>query len=389
MTDKKNFKRLIKRFEGLSIIGISYFIAQAIYGIFWISIAPILGTEKYGEISYLIAIASIASTIAFIGAGNTILVYAPKKINLEAPIFSVTIISGLITSLILFILLGNVEISLFVIGFVIFGLSINELLGKQLYKKYAKYLISQRALQVGLSLIFYFLMGPNGIILGFALSYLVYVSRIKTVLKDKKDFSLLRTKMGFMSNSYLLDLARTFSIYADKLIVLPLFGFAILGSYQLGIQYLTILVILPNVVFRYVLPQDATGKTNVKLKIITIIVSCILAIISMIFIPWILPIFFQEFYESIILIQILSIAIIPKTISIMYMSNFLGSEKSKVVLTGSVIYIIGQILGIFILGDLIGIKGIAWALVIASCIEAIFLISIKKLDKQTKYELKD
>jgi len=386
---KDYLNRITGRMGGLPIIGTSYIIAQIIYGVFWFSIAPLLGKQGYGEISYLIAIASIASTIAFIGAGNTILVYSAKKINLESSIFSVTIISSLIISLILFILLRNVEISLFVIGFVIFGLSINELLGKQLYKKYAKYLISQRVLQVVLSLIFYFLMGPNGIILGFALSYLVYVNRIKIVLKDKKDFLLLRTKMGFMSNSYALDLARTFSIYTDKLIVLPLFGFAILGTYQLGIQYLTILAILPSVVFQYSLPHDATGKTNVKLKIITIIVSCILAIISIIFIPWILPIFFQEFYESIILIQILSIAIIPKTISIMYMSNFLGSEKSKVVLTGSVIYIISQILGIFILGDLIGIKGIAWALVIASCIEAIFLISIKKLDKQTKYELKD
>ena len=36
MTDKKNIKRIIKRFEGLSIIGISFFIAQAINGIFWI-----------------------------------------------------------------------------------------------------------------------------------------------------------------------------------------------------------------------------------------------------------------------------------------------------------------------------------------------------------------
>ncbi len=383
MTEKKESKKNSKKFAGLSTIGISFFIAQAIYGIFWLSIAPLLGTEGYGEISYLIAIANIASTIAFIGAGNTILVYSPKKINLEAPIFSVTIISAIITSLILFILLKNIEISLFVIGFVIFGLSINELLGKQLYKKYAKYIISQKVLQVGLSLIFYFLIGPSGIILGFALSYLVYINRIRIILKDKKDFSLLRTKFSFMSNSYLLDLARTFSIYTDKLIVLPLFGFAILGSYQLGIQYLTLLAILPNVVFQYVLPHDALGKTNVKLKIMTIIVACILVVISIISIPLVLPIFFQEFYESIILIQILSIAIIPKTISMMYMSNFLGLEKSKIVAIGSGIYIICQILGIFILGDLMGIEGIAWALVIASSIETVFLISMKKLEKHT------
>ncbi len=45
-------------------------------------------------------------------------------------------------------------------------------------------------------------------------------------------------------------------------------------------------------------------------------------------------------------------------------------------------YIASQILGIVILGDLMGIEGIAWALVIASCIEASFLVSIKKLEKK-------
>ncbi len=382
MTHIKKIEKLIKKFKGLSTIGISYFISQAIYGIFWITIAPVLGTEEYGEISYLIAIASIASTIAFLGAGNTILVYTPKKINLEAPIFSITIISAIITSLVLFILLQNIEISLFVIGFVIFGLSINELLGKQLYKKYAKYLISQRILQVGLSLLFYFLIGSPGIILGFALSYLVYVNRIKIILKERKDFSVLKTKMGFMSNSYVLDISRTFSIYTDKLIILPLFGFGLLGSYQLGIQYLTILAILPNIIFQYILPHDAIGKKNKKLKIMTVIISSLLAVISIIIVPWALPIFFKEFFDSIILIQILSIAIIPKTITMMYMSNFLGLEKSKIVVIGSAMYIASQILGIVILGDLMGIEGIAWALVIASCIEASFLVSIKKLEKK-------
>lgn len=372
-----DIKKIIDKFKGLSTIGISFFISQAIYGIFWIVIAPVLGTEQYGEVSYLIAIASIASTIAFIGAGNTILVYTPKKINLEASIFSVTIISSLITALILFVLLQNIEISLFVIGFAIFGLSINELLGKQLYKKYAKYLISQRILQVVLSLLFYFILGPNGIILGFALSYLIYINRVRLILREKKDYPLLKSKMGFMSNSYVLDLARTFSIYTDKLIVLPLFGFAILGSYQLGIQYLTILAILPNIVFQYILPHDSVGKTNVKLKILTILVAAILSIISIILVPIILPILFVEFYESIILIQILSIAIIPKTISMMYMSKYLGLEKSKIVVTGSGIYIISQILGIIFLGDLFGIEGVAWSLVIASSLETIFLTSMR------------
>jgi len=370
---KNYLNRFTKRIGGLSIIGSSYIIAQIIYGVFWFSIAPLLGKQEYGEVSYLIAIASIASTVAFIGSGNTILVYTSKKINLESSIFGVTIISSLITALVLFILLQNIEISLFVIGFAIFGLSINELLGKQLYKKYAKYLISQRVLQVVLSLLLYFILGPNGIILGFALSYLIYINRVKIILKEKKNYPLLKSKIGFMSNSYVLDLARTFSIYTDKLIVLPLFGFAVLGSYQLGIQYLTILAILPNVVFQYILPHDSVGKTNVKLKILSIFVAGLLSIFSIILIPLILPMLFVEFYDSIILIQILSIAIIPKTISMMYMSKYLGLEKSRIVVTGSGIYITSQIISIVFLGDLIGIEGIAWALVIASSLEAIFL----------------
>jgi len=40
----------ITKFKDLSAIGISYTLATAISGIFWIAIAPLLGTEGYGEI---------------------------------------------------------------------------------------------------------------------------------------------------------------------------------------------------------------------------------------------------------------------------------------------------------------------------------------------------
>jgi O-antigen/teichoic acid export membrane protein len=362
---------------GLSKIGFSYIIAQIIYGVFWFSIAPILGKESFGEVSYFIAIANIASTIAFIGAGNTILVFTPKKIHLEAEIFSITLISSIITSIVLFIFLRNIEISLFVIGFVIFGLSINEILARQYYKKYAKYLITQRVIQVGLSYLFYLILGPMGIILGFAISYFIYINRVRIILKEKKNFSLLNTKKGFMSNSYLLDLSRTFSIYTDKLIVLPIFGFAVLGSYQLGIQYLTVLAIFPNIVFQYILPQDAAGNENKKIKKITIIASIGFTFISIILVPIVFPIFFEEFQETVQIIQILSLSIIPKTVSMMYMSKFLSSEKSKVVAISSGIFLAIQVSGILFLGNTLGIHGVAWALVIASCGESIFLFLIK------------
>ena len=377
----QEIKKKLTRIQDLASLGLSTIIAQVILAIFWIYLASFLGDVKYGEVTYFISIANIASVIAFLGAGNVILVHTAKKeTRLQGPIILVAVISGLITSFVLFLILQKIEISIFVIGFVLFGLATNELLGIKYYKKYAKYLISQRILNVVLSLGFYFLIGIDGIILGFALSFFPYSIRLVPILKKSKfEFSLLKPKIGFMSNSYILDMTRTFSFYIDKLMIFPLFGFAVLGNYQLGIQFLTILSILPNIVFQYILPHDAGGQSTFKLKIITILVSFVLAIVSILLIPYALPMIFPDFTQSIMIIQILIIVIIPRTISMMYMSKFLGSEKSKIIVFGSIIYIITQILGIMILGKIYSIEGVAWALVIAAVFEAVFLIIISKL----------
>ena len=128
-----------------------------------------------------------------------------------------------------------------------------------------------------------------------------------------------------------------------------------------------------NIVFQYILPQDAAGNENKKIKIFTIIAAIGFALISIILVPMIFPVFFEEFHETIQIIQILSLSIIPKTVSMMYMSKFLSSEKSKVVAVSSGIFLAIQVSGILFLGNMLGIYGVAWALVIASCGESIFL----------------
>ena len=54
-----------------------------------------------------------------------------------------------------------------------------------------------------------------------------------------------------------------------SIFVAPLFGFAILGNYQLGIQLVAILGILPGIVYQYILPRDSSGESNKKLKKLT------------------------------------------------------------------------------------------------------------------------
>lgn len=229
------------------------------------------------------------------------------------------------------------------------------------------------------ALVFYYLIGIEGVILGIALSFFPYVTRIyKTFKNDKINFSLIRPRIGFIMNSYALDLSRTFSGFTDKLIVAPLFGFAILGNYQLGIQVLSVGTILPGIVYQYILPRDASGESNQKLKKLTIIVSIILAILGFILAPIVLPVLFPKFTEAVEVIQIISISLIPSTINMIYISKFLGNEISRIVLIGSGIFLAVQITSIFILGELFGVNGVAAALVLGASSEAIFLVCVNR-----------
>jgi len=373
-------KNVTTRFRDLTTIGVANVVSSSISGIFWFYIAALLGTERYGEVSYFIAVAGIASAISFLGAGNTIIVYTAKGEKIQSPIFFVSSISSVIASIILFFIFYNFSVSLYVVGYIIFGLATSDILGRKLYKSYSKYLITQKIFTVVFAVSFYYLMGYQGVVFGIALSFFPYFIRLYKGFKESKfEFSPIKSHFGFMMNSYVLDLSRTFSGYTDKLIVAPIFGFAILGNYQLGVQFLSLLSILPAIVYQYILPHDASGNPNIKLKKITIFISIGLAILGILLAPIVLPILFPKFKEAIEVIQIISLAIIPSTINLVYISKFLGIEKSKVVLVGSGIYLSVQILSIFTLGQFFGINGIATSIVLASSSEAIFLISVNRM----------
>ncbi len=372
-------KESLYKFKDLANIGFANILTTGISLIFWLYIASILGTENYGELSYLLAIAGIVSIMSLVGAGNTLIVYTAKEVKIQATIYFIAIIVSIIGSVITFILFNNIGISLYVIGYVIFGLATSEILGRKLYSDYSKYMISQRILMVVFAIGLYHVFGPSGVILGISLSFFPYVFRIYKGFKETKiEISQIKPRFGFMINNYLLDLSRTFSSSVDKLIIAPLFGFAILGNYHLSIQLLTILSILPSIVYQYVLPRDASGLSNQYLKKLTIILSVGLALIGMIFGPILLPMFFPEFTEATEIVRIVSLSVIPITVNFMYISKFMGKEKSKIILIGSVIFIISLLISILILGNNFGVNGIALSLVIAYSSEALYLIAIDR-----------
>ena len=361
--------------KNISTLATSTISGNAISALFWLYLAGLLGQENYGELGYLIAIAGIASNIALIGGEWVMTVYTAKGKNIQSVLYLISLISSGISAIILYGIFQNAGLSVFVIGFVIFNLTISEIQGRKLYKEYAKFYVLQKLFFVLISLSLFQFIGAEGILLGYGLSFLPFFKRMYTSLKTKDyDFKFLKEKSGFVANNYSLDLAGAIKGQIDKLMIAPMFGFALLGNYYLGLQVISVLGILPGVIFTYILPQDASGKSTGKLKIFTILGSVVLAILGIFVAPILIPMIFPEYIDSLSLIPILSISLIPSTITSMYTSKFLGDEKSSYVLIGYIIAGITLVLGILILSEIFQVSGLAIAYVLSSTTQAGFLL---------------
>ena len=379
----KEIKIAINKFRDLSFFSIGTIVTNGIGGLFWLYMASLLGTEKYGEISYLISIGLIASTMSLAGMSNILIVYGAKNIKIQSTIFLVGLISSGITALIVFFfVIKDPTISLYVIGFVIFTLVTAELIGRKLFSKYSKIIIIQKILLVIFSIILYHLIGLQGILLGMAISFLIFGFIMYKIFKETKiNFGIFKGKYRFSINSFLLDISGAFDGSLDKIIIAPLLGFALLGNYQLAIQFIALLYVIPGMLFSYILTHDASGNSTKLVKKIIIMISIIFATLSIILSPIVIPFLFPGFTEAIILIQIMSVSIIPSAIASTYISKYLGLENSKIVIIGSGLYLVTQIMSIIVLGIMYGINGIGVSIVISAFIHMIYFIVIEKFVK--------
>jgi O-antigen/teichoic acid export membrane protein len=375
-------KDLLRGLKDLSAIGIVDIISTIIGGLFWFYIVTLLDAEQYGQISYLIAIAGLASSVALLGSENTLTIYTAKKIKLQSAVYLITIFAGTIASIVVFFITNRFEVGFLVFGYLIFNLVGAEMLGRMAYVPYARYILVNKLLMVGLSIGLFFVIGESGIIIGIALSSSLYGYSVYKVFKTIKiDFSLIKERTGFMITSYLTSLSNRFADTLDKIIIAPMLGFVILGNYQLGLQFLEVLSILPSIVFKYILPQDAQGNPNKKLKKLTIISSVFITIGTILLSPLTIPTIFPKYTESVQIIQILSISLIPSTINVIYVSKLLGSERNKIVLCGSLIFLTIQTISIILLGIVIGVSGAAIGFLLGVTCQTVFYLIMSRYQK--------
>ncbi len=320
--DKIKNNRVI--LKNISFLGIANVVPTIIVAIFWFYIASLVGDKIYGEITYYLTIAGIGSVIAMIGAPNTLNVYAAKGERILQTIAAITFTTSAIGAITVFFIFYNPGASLHVFTYVIIILISAEFLGRKLFKKYMKMMIIQKLLMVFLAVLLYHIIGNDGIILGISLSFIPFITLYFKEFKENKiNFNDLKSKKKFILNNYLLQFSRMFSSSIDKIIIVPIFGFAILGNYALGMQFYMMFLLIPSIIFQYTLTHDARGNPSIMLKKITVLISVMITILALIFSPIIIQIMFPTFVEAVSIVQIISLAVIPGTINYMYISNFL------------------------------------------------------------------
>ena len=367
--------------DGIVSVGFSDIVGSGIAAVFWLYVASAMNPSDYGEIHYFLAIAGTAHTISMLGTSHALTVYSAKKENIQSTLFIISIIPTIISCIIIIMIFNRFDAGLLAIGYVVFE-SVNAVaLGRKFYRKYAKIILIQKSLTMFIGISFFYAFGPAGIIFALVLTFVPHlVIFIKEFYNTKIDFALLKPRKNFIINNYFMRLSGSFGGQIDKLILAPLLGFSLLGNYSLAVQIFSILIIFSTIVFKYLLPQDASGISNRNLKKITIIVAIGISILGILVLPKLITLFFPKFIEAVDAITIMCIAVIPEAITMLYSSKMLGKEKSKFVLISKLLSVSTIVIGFILLGPILGIVGLAITFVIAAIFQACFLAITDKIE---------
>ncbi|UVS68371.1 lipopolysaccharide biosynthesis protein [Nitrososphaera viennensis] len=346
--------------------------------------ASIMRVEDYGRLNYYLAIISIVASISLLGLQNTVITYLAKgKTNIKYQANLIVLISNLIILPILFFIVQNIFVILSLIGLSFFTMSWAETLANKDYRKFSIIILSQRAVQVFLSILLYTVMGVDGVILGYALSTLTFAFNF---FRSMSNFTMklddVKEKRSFIIHSYALTLSNSVTNNADKLLVTPLFGFGILGLYQISFQFFMFLSVIPLSIFQFLLPRESTHYQNKKVVILGLGTAVAFSIIFYFAIPPIISSFFDHFLESMQSAQIMIFGLIPMTANAIMTSRLFGRETSRPVFIAAVVYISALSILVLLLGRELGLIGLAIAalgsLVLQSVTLCIFLFFGRK-----------
>ncbi len=364
------FKNNIK---DLMTVGSSNFFASIINSLFWLYLASILLKTDYGELGLFMSIANIGAAVSLLGMRTTVVVYESKNENILPSSFIVILISSSISAFILSLFTNNLFIGILIIGMTVFELLLGGLIAKQRFRDFSISRLLRSVITIVLALILYHQIGIDGILIGYFFGTLIILKDVKSLLKNKKiSFSIMKQKISFILEAYTSTLSHVFFLWGDKIIIGLVFGFTILANYHFAMQFLFLLDTIPRTLATYFTPKEAAGEKNKKIKVFSILIAILITIISFIAVPYGVMEFLPKYEESIVPMQILSLALVPLSISGIQQAEFFGQEKSRPVLLGGIMEASLYIISLVVLGQLYGLIGMATSFLIAVWIRVSF-----------------
>ena len=381
----------IKTLTGLNF-GIGYVTlalvgGTVIFALLWLTLASILPVEEYGKISYLLAISLIGAMFSNFGLRITMLTFLPKGIKeLRNQINSFLLISSISIAGVTLLIFQSIPIFILIITTVFFIMSTAECIANKKYKEYTILVIGGQSTQALLTLIFYNTGGIEFALIGYGIGSIPFSYRYFSSLRFFKfRFNEIRSRFRSVVHGFSLMMARNVQWY-DKLLIAPLFGFFILGQYQIGIQFLLFLGVIPRILFDFLLPEKAIGISHTRIRYTSVIITIVFVVILWFVTPSIISNLFPKYVESIFTTQIILIGAIPLTINSLLDTKLLGLGESKYVFYGVLFYIGILTLSILTLGLAYSTIGLGISIVLALSSQASFLLLVDHfvIRKKTK-----
>ena len=385
----ENLCRLLGIERGLVNVTAGNVISSLIGAVFWLLLASLMTVEAYGKLNYDLSIAITASTLSLMGLNVTVMTYLPKgDENIKHQANLLVLITNCIIFVALFWFTNNIPVAILLFGMSFFTMAQAEILGKSNFKKYSYLVIGQRLVLVPASLSLYYVMGVDGIITGYGLSTLLFsYNFFKSLKRSKLELKDLKPKFRFTLHIFSINMLEKVALYVDKLLIGPLFGFGILGTYQFGFQFLMFLYILPYSLYQFLLPRESAGISGGRIIITGMAAAIIFSVAFFVLIPIIVNFSFTHFVESIQSAQIMIFGVIPMMASNIITARSFGKGKSTPPLIASVTRVITLLSLIFFLGHLFSITGLAFAVLISLVVQFITLFIMTKLSHdKTKME---
>jgi len=284
-------------------------------GIFWLVMATILVPESFGILSYFVALAGIFSLVSKFGLAQSVVVFhGHQQLRITNSINNLAGITSSIAALILAPI--NLYAAVACLGFSFFSMNQHNLLGLKKYKPFMWNGLARSLLLLIIPTSLYFVLDIPGILIGLAISDLVCSFYYFRMLNFRK---LLFSDVGKNYKIFFHNLAVELSTYlpktADKLLMVPLFGFVFVGLYQFNLQILLALEALPVALYSFLLSEASSGIEHKKITYLIITSSVLLVLVTFFIGPYFVSELFPSYREGIFSLQILIFSIIPFTIS--------------------------------------------------------------------------